>query len=806
MAIMQNFEEDKKIPKFERIGGSLQPNITKGEDLAKLLELDPAHWAVTSIDTTKYSCDPEFLEFLDTDRNGKIRVDEIKNILRWVLPRMKNFQGFEKGSTELVFADLDQNTPEGLAIYNSAKFAMQNAGMPEADRITLADIRDHQKLLAYGLSNGDGVVPPEQICVEELSIFANQVMTLGGKVKDISGADGIDAGIVAAFAGNATKFLAWKKAPSENPAIFARGADTPALYGKFISVKEKVDEYFKLCQVIALADGNSTLTASALDPMNIASMENFMKNAPIAKAVAAEELDLNGNLNPAWKGALEGFFNAFVPEKSVITIADWKEITAILTPYGSWINSKPCAIFDAMDDAALAKLQQDLDNGMTGKLEELIALDKSSGENVLCFSQVRKLILLQQNLMEFLNNYVSLKALFTSDRQAMLQHGELIMDGRHFSLVTPLTNIAEHKKLAGKCYICVMYIETVSGVGAAMKKLNYAVAVTSGDMNNLFVGKYGIFITGNGTVCDAKVVDYIQQPVSFSEALKMPFFKFGEMVGKQIDKFFSARSKEVESGVTKSFTDAQKYTPADPKGAPKPPAQTPAVSGSMMLMGGGLGIAAIGSSFAFMAQAMKNVSVWNVLLVFLCVILIFSGPLVIMSLIKLYRRSISSFLEAGGVAINKRMRLTRKMGAIFTRNPHIPLKNFINSQDVVNGAFDKLIPGQAGKSLFRKVVFILIFLLILCGIATFIFYKVCPEKFGKLFCGKECRKECVKSVKKPSCPAEKEACKKDTAQKTAVKTPAKASAKAAVKAPAKAAVKAAAKTAEVKKATEKKTK
>ena len=768
MAVTKSFDEDTRIPKFERIGGSLQPRISKGEDLARLLELDPAHWAVTSIDTAKYSCDPEFLEFLDTDRNGKIRVDEIKNILRWVLPRMKNFGGFEKGSSELVFADLDQNTPEGLAIYNSAKFAMQNAGMPEADRITLADIRDHKKLLSYGLSNGDGVVPPEQICVESLSVFANQVMTLGGRVKDISGADGIDAATVASFAANATKFLAWKKAPSENPAIFARGADTAALYGKFTSIREKADEYFKLCQVMALADGNSTLTSSVLDPMNVASMETFMKNAPIAKATAKEELDLNGNLNPAWKGALEGFFNAFVPEKSVITIADWKEITAILTPYGSWINSKPCAIFDALDDAALAKLQQDLDEGMIGKLEELIALDKSSGENVLCFSQVRKLILLQQNLMEFLNNFVSLKALFALDHQAMLQHGELIMDGRHFSLVTPLANIAEHKKLAGKCYICVMYIETLSGVGAAAKKQNYAVAVTSGDMNNLFVGKCGIFITGNGTVCDAKVVDYIQQPVSFSEALKMPFFKFGEMVGKQIDKFFSARSKEVESGVTKSFTDAQKYTPGDPKAAAKTPAQTPAVSGSMMLMGGGLGIAAIGSSFAFMAQAMKNVSVWNVLLVFLCVILIFSGPLVIMSLIKLYRRSISSFLEAGGVAINKRMRLTRKMGAIFTRSPHIPLKNFLNTADVVNGTFDKLVPGKTGKNPFLRIVFILVFVLVLCGIAAWIFYKVSPEKSGKLFCKPFCKKECVASVKKPACPVQKEAERKNTAVKQAV--------------------------------------
>ncbi|MBP5182604.1 MAG: hypothetical protein J6331_06215, partial [Lentisphaeria bacterium] len=612
--------------------------------------------------------------------------------------------------------------------------AMRNAGLPDADSISLADIRDHKKLISYGLNNGDGVVPPEQICVEEFRTFAEQVMALGGKVKDLSGADGIDLSIVNAFGDNAAKYLAWKKAPSQDPSIFARGEATPALYGKFSLVREKVDEFFRLCQLLALAEGASPIAATPLDPMNVNFRTEFMKNAPIAKASAREELVLEGNLNPAWADALRGFFGDFSPEKKVISFADWKNVCAELSPYGKWMESKPCSNFDTLDDAALAKLEQALNEGMVGKLQELIELDKSSGENILCFSQVRKLILFQQNLLEFLNNFVSLKELFDLSRQAMLQHGELIMDGRHFSLVTPLSNIAEHKKLAQRCYICIMYIETSTGAGADLRKRTFAVAVTSGDMNNLFVGKCGVFIAKDGTVWDAKVVDYIQQPVSFSEALKMPFYRFAEMVGKQVDKFFSARSREVETEVSKSFTEAQKFKPAAPPapGAKSPAMQTPAVSGSMMLMGGGLGLAAIGSSFAFMAQALKNVSVWNVLLVFLCVILIFSGPLVIMSLIKLYRRSIASFLEAGGVAINKRMRLNRKMGAIFTRSLSVPLQNFLNTSDIVNGTFDALVPGKARKHPFWRAVLVLAVILIF-SLAGFLLYKLWQERLTDLF-------------------------------------------------------------------------
>ena len=105
----------------------------------------------------------------------------------------------------------------------------------------------------------------------------------------------------------------------------------------------------------------------------------------------------------------------------------------------------------------------------------------------------------------------------------------------------------------------------------------------------------------------------------------------------------------------------------------------------MLLMGGGVGLAAIGSSIAFMAQALHNISLWSVIGVLLCVMLIFGGPVVVVSLVKLYRRNVAGFLEAGGWALNKRMRLSRKMGLIFTSQPRIPVTTLLNPVDVVGG-------------------------------------------------------------------------------------------------------------------------
>ena len=95
-----------------------------------------------------------------------------------------------------------------------------------------------------------------------------------------------------------------------------------------------------------------------------------------------------------------------------------------------------------------------------------------------------------------------------------------------------------------------------------------------------------------------------------------------------------------------------------------------------MLMGGGIGLAAIGSSVAFIAKSLQNISILNVLAVLLGIIVIFGGPLVVISLVKLFRRDLSRFLEAEGCAVNLRMRLSHRMGKIFSFRPQFPAARF----------------------------------------------------------------------------------------------------------------------------------
>jgi len=287
--------------------------------------------------------------------------------------------------------------------------------------------------------------------------------------------------------------------------------------------------------------------------------------------------------------------------------------------------------------------------------------------------------------LEFINNYVSLRHLFELDTQSFLQAGTLVMDGRHFTLATVIGDVAAHKTIAQNSDICVMYLEAVTGDAGALRTMKLAVAVTSGHMRNLFVGKCGVFFTGNGEVWDAKVIDFIQQPVSLSEAFVMPFLRFGSFIGKQADKFFTTQSNTIQKSMENSVAGAAATLPgAGPTPAPTVPTSPPAVSGSMLLMGGGIGIAAIGSSVAFIAQAVQHISIGSVLAVLLGVILIFGGPVVAVSLVKLYRRNVARFLEANRCGVNRSMRLSRKMGLIFTHAPALPRRSLVNPHDLVN--------------------------------------------------------------------------------------------------------------------------
>ena len=58
-------------------GGTAQVKLQCGEDVARLAELDPKQWFAISMPTTGVRFDKRMLELMDSDRDGRIRADEV---------------------------------------------------------------------------------------------------------------------------------------------------------------------------------------------------------------------------------------------------------------------------------------------------------------------------------------------------------------------------------------------------------------------------------------------------------------------------------------------------------------------------------------------------------------------------------------------------------------------------------------------------------------------------------------------------------------------------------------------------------
>lgn len=669
---------------FRKVGASRQPSILNAADMKKIIELDHALWAVNSIPKEAIVSDDEFLTFLDSDGNGRIRPNELREGLKWLLGILKDYSGIDSASDVLKLASFDDEHPESATLKSSIQLILSNLHRAGETEISLADLRNTNSIIGAGNSNGDGIVTLENTEDEDIARTIGNVMKICGSKTDLSTLQGVDDELVSNYVALGTARLEWLKTgvQLEMESIYREKAG--GFFQSYIKVKDKLDEFFLLCGALANDSDDRFANQLKIDPLNIASVQDFIKNAPAAQLASDRTLNMNKWVNPLILNDLQNFMaiaydTGSIADKAILTEKEYNVISSTFAERLKWSTSVTDEKFAGM---TIEDLEKDLAEANINKLRDLIKYDLSVATEIKSLQQLRKLALYQKYMLRFVNNFVSLSELFDPNLLSMIQPGYLVMDGRYFSLNVCVSNLAEHKKIIQRSNICVMYINLETTVANTVKKMTIATAITSGTMRNIFIGKCGIFYAGDGTEYDAKVIDLIQQPVSFVEALLQPFYSLGNFMTKQADKFFSTRSKDVESAVNKQVNTAAK-SDAGKLMNTQEVRQTPAISGSMMLMGGGVGLAALGSSVAFITNTLKGVPVWNIAAVLFGIAFTISAPMMLVSIIKLQNRRISDFFAAGGWAVNLQMRLSRKMGLLFTRKPHIPL-NAILRGDLIN--------------------------------------------------------------------------------------------------------------------------
>lgn len=668
---------------FRRIASSKQLIIDKASDLRHVLALDEALWAVNGMPTDAVIFNNDFLNYMDVDKNLRIRPAELKNAITWLLATLKSYHGIDQASSAISIDDLNlEDSQDAREIADCINLLMNNLGRNSEKVITLGEISSKDTLYLNTALNGDGVIIAEHIEDEAIKAYVMAIEKSEGAISDVSQNQGIDLTKLTQFSQDLAIYLDWQ---NQAPVVFS--ASLVELLSLFQKLTPKFTEFFNFCELANYnLVSNFKFDGANINGYNIVEVNQFFANAPLGELKGNGLLSLEAWINPLYKDDFARLLslvceNNFLSNHEVLTYEDFEILKNKLTPLIIYYNKKPNSKFDSYSNDLLVEWSS---NGVYQKTLDLINQDLKVSVAINAFDKLKKLIIYQNYMIEFVNNYVNLERLFDPHHHSLIQPGYVVLDGRHFSLVNKVTNLDEHKKIISRSNICVIYVEVSSGIVNNAAKKILAVAITAGTMRNIFVGKTGIFISLDKQEFDVKIIDLIQQPVSIKEALQAPFFKFGEFSSKQADRFFSLKSQQLDKNVSSDISSGNLIPNITDSNNNK-------TNIPMLLMGGGVGLAALGSAFAFIANTLKNVSIWNILAVFAGVLLIISAPILLVSLTKLYNRCVSDFLAASSWAINPKMRLSNRMSLIFSHAPKLPkTKIIIKGGDVINGFFKKL--------------------------------------------------------------------------------------------------------------------
>ena len=293
--------------------------------------------------------------------------------------------------------------------------------------------------------------------------------------------------------------------------------------------------------------------------------------------------------------------------------------------------------------------------------------------------------------MVLANNFVSFADLYNPNARALFEMGTLVITEKQITFTMGVQDRPAHKKVSQRSSMYLLYVE-ITGRQDKDIKFEIVAPVTSGSSEGLCVGKRGIFFTVDGREWDAEVVDIVVNPISVWESVKAPFQKIVDFARKQIEKMTKSSEEKVGSMASSASASG---TARD------------------LMLGGGLAIAALGSSFAYITKALSEVEPVHVLVALLGLAMVVLLPSILAGFVKTRKRDMSALLEASGWAVNVHMRLNMTMGQLFTHTPHLPKDARKERRDIV-GKFVKKFGYNSSQSM-RPNSFILVFVfLLLC--------------------------------------------------------------------------------------------
>lgn len=423
-------------------------------------------------------------------------------------------------------------------------------------------------------------------------------------------------------------------------------------------------------EVITLADVKAAVGA-------IAGEQKPLPEAPLAAdiiaAVHANEAEYN-----AWfrSSELEKMGLAVADPEKQPKIADkeWKKLTAQVAAY----------------EAEVAAITA----------ENKAAMDAATGE----YQPLIKLLHLKRDFYTLLKNYISFQDFYNREIKAIFQCGRLVIDQRACELCIKVSDAGKMGAEAAKSGMFLIFCDCENK--AQGKKLSIVAAMTQGDIRNLEVGKNCIFYDRNGLDYDAVVTKIIDNPISIRQAFWTPYRKFGNWVSDLVNKSVAEKEskglEEMKANATAATEQAKAQAEKGGKVEPqKPPFDIAKFAGIFAALGMALGM--IGTALVSLASGMSTLNWWQLLLVFCGILLVISGPSMLLAYFKLRRRNLAPVLNANGWAVNAEAIVNVPFGLTLTTMAKFPI---LKLKDPF---------AEKGLSWWQRLLVVLAFILLICG-------------------------------------------------------------------------------------------
>ena len=658
---------------FENIGGSTRVRIETGEDIAHLSELDPKMWTVLSCPINGLEIDDKSLAYVDSDKDGKIRVNDIISTSNWIINAIKDVDLILQGDNTFDINKFDTETVEGKKLFDTAKQILKNLNK-EGDIISISDTTDIAAIFAKTRFNGDGVITESTTDnADEKNVIASIIATIGG-VADRSGEQGVNTEKIETFYKLLSDYIAWNESSVEAP----YGDKTDKVIDAYNALDVKVKDFFMRSKLASFSPDSiaaldvQTSRIESISADNLTEKLDEIASYPIARVTGVGEINLEEEINPAWASYFETLKSAVFEGKKKLTESEWIAIKDTFSAYIQWKNSKAGAEVESLGIDAIKKIVEDNNKE---SLLALVAEDSKLKEEAENIEMVDKFLHIYRDFYRLLRNFITLHDFYTKDKnvKAIFQSGRLIVDQRECYFCMKVADMAKHNTMAASSGMFLIYCDCVAKDKPA--KLSIVAAVTVGNIGDIVVGKNAIYYDNEGGEWDAVITKIIDNPISISQAFWSPYRRIATVVENLINKSAAEKDAKIMSDATAKINSAQttmKESGANPDAtkAAAPPFDIAKFAGIFAALGMALGM--IGTALVAVFEGLAELSWWKLILVFVGIMLAISGPAMILAWMKLRRRNIAPLLNANGWAVNASSKISIPFGETLTDSAKFP--------------------------------------------------------------------------------------------------------------------------------------